>query len=80
MSSLVGTRGLVWVVASTRAASAIWSMAAKYSSFETLPSSWMQLGIFISFAIILSNLLVPMIEKITIPRAFGQVKEKKEGK
>lgn len=34
----------------------------------------------VSFAIILSNLLVPMIEKVTIPRAFGQVKEKKEGK
>lgn len=34
----------------------------------------------VSFAIILSNLLVPMIEKITIPRALGQVKEKKEGK
>lgn len=34
----------------------------------------------VSFAIILSNLLVPMLEKITIPRAFGQVKEKKEGK
>ena len=34
----------------------------------------------VSFAIILSNLLVLMIEKITIPRAFGQVKEKKEGK
>lgn len=33
----------------------------------------------VSFAIILSNLLVPMIEKITIPCAFGQVKEKKEG-
>lgn len=33
----------------------------------------------VSFAIILSNLLVPMIEKITIPRSFGQVKEKKEG-
>ena len=31
----------------------------------------------VSFAIILSNLLVPMIEKITIPRAFGQVKEAK---
>lgn len=31
----------------------------------------------VSFAIILSNLLVPMIEKITIPRAFGQVKEEK---
>ena len=34
----------------------------------------------VSFAIILSNLLVPMIEKVTIPRAFGQVTEKKEGK
>lgn len=33
----------------------------------------------VSFAIILSNLLVPMIEKVTIPRAFGQVKETKEG-
>lgn len=33
----------------------------------------------VSFAIILSNLLVPMIEKFTIPRAFGQVKEAKEG-
>ena len=32
----------------------------------------------VSFAIILSNLLVPMIEKITIPRAFGQVKEGKK--
>ncbi|MGN0342007.1 MAG: RnfABCDGE type electron transport complex subunit D [Roseburia sp.] len=31
----------------------------------------------VSFAIILSNLLVPMIEKITIPTAFGQVKERK---
>ena len=31
----------------------------------------------VSFAIILSNLLVPMIEKVTIPRAFGQVKEVK---
>lgn len=29
----------------------------------------------VSFAIILSNLLVPMIEKITVPRAFGVVKE-----
>lgn len=28
----------------------------------------------VSFAIILSNLLVPMIEKITVPSAFGQVK------
>ena len=32
----------------------------------------------VSFAIILSNLLVPMIEKITIPKAFGQVKEVKK--
>ena len=31
----------------------------------------------VSFAIILSNLLVPMIEKITIPKSFGQVKEGK---
>lgn len=31
----------------------------------------------VSFAIILSNLFVPMIEKFTIPRAFGQVKEAK---
>ena len=32
----------------------------------------------LSFAIILSNLLVPMIERITIPKAFGQVKEAKQ--
>ena len=32
----------------------------------------------VSFAIILSNLLVPMIEKITVPRAFGVVKEEKK--
>ena len=32
----------------------------------------------VSFAIILSNLLVPMIEKFTIPRSFGQVKEVKK--
>lgn len=31
----------------------------------------------VSFAIILSNLLVPIIEKITVPRAFGVVKEAK---
>ncbi|MGN0350482.1 MAG: RnfABCDGE type electron transport complex subunit D [Roseburia sp.] len=31
----------------------------------------------VSFAIILSNLLVPIIEKFTVPRAFGIVKEKK---
>ena len=34
----------------------------------------------VSFAIIFCNLLVPLIEKITIPKAFGMVKEKKEGK
>ena len=32
----------------------------------------------VSFAIILSNLLVPLIEKITIPRAFGIRKEAKK--
>jgi RnfABCDGE-type electron transport complex D subunit len=32
----------------------------------------------VSFAIILSNLLVPMIEKYTVPRAFGVVKEPKK--
>lgn len=32
----------------------------------------------VSFAIILSNLLVPIIEKMTIPRAFGMVKEGKK--
>lgn len=31
----------------------------------------------VSFAIILSNIMVPLIEKITIPKAFGQVKEAK---
>ncbi len=31
----------------------------------------------VSFAIILSNLFVPMIEKYTVPRAFGVVREKK---
>lgn len=31
----------------------------------------------VSFAIILSNILVPMIEKYTVPTAFGVVKEKK---
>jgi len=30
----------------------------------------------VSFAIILSNLLVPLIEKVTIPNAFGVVKVK----
>ena len=34
----------------------------------------------VSYAIILSNLLVPLIEKVTIPTAFGVVKAKKEGK
>ena len=32
----------------------------------------------VSFAIILSNILVPMIEKYTVPRAFGIVKEAKK--
>ena len=31
----------------------------------------------VSYAIIFSNLLVPLIEKVTVPRAFGVVKEKK---
>lgn len=31
----------------------------------------------VSFAIIFSNLLVPLIEKVTVPRAFGVVKERK---
>lgn len=34
----------------------------------------------VSFAIIFCNLLVPLIEKYTIPRAFGIVKVKKEGR
>lgn len=34
----------------------------------------------VSFAIIFCNLLVPLIEKITIPKAFGIVKVKKEGR
>lgn len=34
----------------------------------------------VSYAIILSNLLVPLIEKVTVPRAFGVPKAKKEGK
>ena len=34
----------------------------------------------VSYAIILSNLLVPLIEKITLPTAFDVVKAKKEGK
>ncbi|MCR5396468.1 MAG: RnfABCDGE type electron transport complex subunit D [Lachnospiraceae bacterium] len=33
----------------------------------------------VSYAIIFSNLLVPLIEKITIPRAFGIVRETKGG-
>ena len=32
----------------------------------------------VSFAIILSNILVPIIEKFTIPRAFGLAKEAKK--
>ena len=32
----------------------------------------------VSFAIILSNILVPIIEKYTVPRAFGMVKEAKK--
>ena len=32
----------------------------------------------VSFGIILSNILVPMIEKYTVPRAFGMVKEAKK--
>ena len=32
----------------------------------------------VSFAIILSNLLVPLIEDVTIPRAFGVSKEAKK--
>ena len=32
----------------------------------------------VSFAIIFCNLLVPLIERVTIPRAFGIVKEAKE--
>ncbi len=31
----------------------------------------------VSYAIIFSNLLVPLIERVTVPRAFGVVKEKK---
>ena len=34
----------------------------------------------VSYAIIFSNLLVPLIERFTVPRAFGIVKEKKEKK
>ena len=31
----------------------------------------------VSYAIIFSNLLVPLIERVTVPRAFGVVREKK---
>ena len=34
----------------------------------------------VSYAIIFSNLLVPLIEKVTMPKPFGYVKPKKEGK
>ena len=33
----------------------------------------------VSYAIIFSNLLVPLIERVTIPRAFGIKRERKEG-
>ena len=32
----------------------------------------------VSYAIIFCNLLVPLIEKITIPKPFGYVKEEKK--
>ena len=32
----------------------------------------------VSFSIILSNILVPLIERFTVPKAFGQVKEAKK--
>ena len=32
----------------------------------------------VSFSIILSNILVPLIERFTVPKAFGQVKEEKK--
>lgn len=32
----------------------------------------------VSFSIILSNIIVPLIERFTVPRAFGQVKEAKK--
>lgn len=31
----------------------------------------------VSYAIIFSNLLVPIIDKISVPKAFGVIKEKK---
>ena len=34
----------------------------------------------VSYAIIFSNLLVPLIEKVTVPRAFGVPREQKEAK
>ena len=34
----------------------------------------------VSYAIILSNLLVPLIERVTLPQAFGIEKVKKEAK
>ena len=33
----------------------------------------------VSYAIVFSNLLVPLIEKVTIPRAFGVKRERKGG-
>ena len=32
----------------------------------------------VSFSIILINILVPLIERFTVPKAFGQVKEAKK--
>lgn len=34
----------------------------------------------VSFAIIFCNLLVPLIEKITVPKSFGKKKPEKEAK
>jgi len=32
----------------------------------------------VSYAIIFSNLLVPLIEKVTVPKSFGKKKPEKE--
>lgn len=34
----------------------------------------------VSYAIIISNLFVPLIERVTVPKAFGEVREKKDRK
>ena len=34
----------------------------------------------VSFAIIFGNLLVPLIEKVTVPKSFGKKKPEKEAK